>query len=226
MNIFLNEIKKFSKQNWWVYLFFFMCLIIIWYTEKWNILEVFLVFLAHFLWDLLMMMMWDYYSKKEFKNWAISQAIWNLIFWSIWIYAIFKSSEWQYFLPTIAFLMWAVKTYFLQVKWKNIKFLNVQSVILVNLVIFWVYLYFWLFKEFYSYIQFLGFATWSTGLIIQENKKRYLFYVLGTFLIALGSLIWIYFNYLNWNILWTSISYFLLPLTVVIFYLKNIKKYL
>lgn len=224
MKLLFQELKKFSKNNWWVYIIFLLCLLLIWYTEKGSIIEVTLVFFAHFLWDLFMMMMWDYYAKKHFKNWAISQALWNVIFWSIWIYAIFKSSEWQYFLSTIAFLMWAAKTYFLQVKSKDIKFLNVYSVLLVNFIIFLIYIYFNLFWELYSYIQFLWFTLWATWLIIQGSKKRYIYYVLWTSLIALGSFIWVYYNYLDWNILGTSISYFLLPLTVVIFYLKNLEK--
>ena len=226
MNILIKEIKKFSKENWWVYIIFFIALTIIFITEKWNIFEVILVFVCHFLGDLLMMMMWHYYSVKDYKKGAISQAIWNIIFLIIGLYAIFSSGEWQYFLPTFAFIMWAVKTYFLQVKSKDIKFLNVQSVIFLNIIILIIYIYFNLFDTFYSVIQFVGFCIWATGLIIQESKKRYIFYVLGTFLIAVGSVIWVYYNFLDWNIKWTSISYFLLPLTVVVFYLKNIKKYL
>jgi hypothetical protein len=226
MDILILEIKKFSKENWWIYIIFTICLITIWYTEKWSILEVVLVFCAHFLWDLFMMMMWEYYSKKKFKEWAISQALWNIVFLLIWIYAIFKSSEWQYFLPTFAFIMWAVKTYFLQVKSKDIKFLNIYSVLILNLAILLIYIYFGLFDSYYSYIQFLGFTIWSSWLILQDSKNRYTYYVLGTFLIALGSFIWIYINFFKWIVLWTNVSYFLLPLTVVIFYLKNLKKYL
>ena len=226
MNILLKEIKLFSKQNWWIYIIFIVCLFFIWLTWKWNIIEVILVFIAHFFWDILMMMMWSYYAEKKFNYWAISQALWNIIFLLIGIYAIYKSSEWQYFLPTIAFIMWAIKTYFLQVKKIDIKVLNVYSIIFVNIIIFITYLYLNLFWNIYSYIQFLGFAIWSTWLIMQNTKNRYIYYVWWTALIALGSFIWIYYNYLDWNILWTSISYFLLPLTVVIFYLKNIKKHI
>lgn len=226
IDLLLKELKIFSKQNWWIYIIFFICLLIIWYTEKWSIIEVIWVFIAHFLGDLFMMMMWSYYAEKNFKSWAIIQVLWNLVFLFIWIYAILKSGEWQYFLPTFAFMMWAVKTYFLQVKSKDIKFLNVYSVILVNLAIFFVYLYFDLFWTFYSYIQFLWFAMWATGLIIQESRWRYIYYVWWTSLIALWSFLWMYVNYMDWEVLWTSISYFLLPLTVVVFYLKNIKKYL
>ena len=226
MNILLKELKKFSKENWWIYIIFVFCLIFIWYTDKWDIIEVIFVFFAHFLWDLFMMMMWDYYWKKQLKNWAISQAIWNIIFLLIWIYAIFKSQEWQYFLPTFAFIMWAVKTYFLQVRQKDIKILNIYSIFLLNTIIFIFYIYYGLFETYYSVIQFFGFTIWALWLIMQDSKKRYIYYVFGTFLIALGSFIWIYYNFLDWEILWTSISYFLLPLTVVIFYLKNLKKYL
>jgi len=170
MNILIKEIKNFSRQNWWVYIIFLICLLIIWYTEKWSILEVTLVFFAHFLWDLLAMMMWDYYSKKEFKYWAISHISSNIVFMFILLYAVFYSLEWQYFLPNIAFILWWIKTYFLQVKSKDIKILNLYTLLFVNLVIFVIYVYFDLFWEFYSYIQFLGFVLWSTCMIIQKNK--------------------------------------------------------
>ena len=226
MNTLLKEIKSFSKQNWWIYIVFIICLIVIFITEKGSLLEVTLIFISHFLWDLLMMMMWGYYADKKFKEWAISQALWNIVFLLIWIYAIFKSAEWQYFLPTFAFIMWAVKTYFLQVKSKDLKFLNVQSVVLLNVFIAGIYIYFNLFESYYSVIQFIGFCIGSSWLILQKSKPRYIFYVLGTFLIWVGSAIWVYINFLDWNVLWTSISYTLLPLTVVVFFLKNIKKYL
>jgi len=226
MNILLKELKKFSKENWWIYVIFIFCLFVIWYTDKWDMVEVIFVFFAHFLWDLFMMMMWDYYWKKQLKNGAISQAIWNVIFLLIWVYAIYKSQEWQYFLPTFAFIIWAVKTYFLQVKQKNIKILNIYSIFLLNSIIFIFYIYYGLFETYYSVIQFFGFTIWALWLIMQDSKKRYIYYVFWTFLIALWSFIWIYYNFIDWKILWTSISYFLLPLTVVIFYLKNLKKYL
>lgn len=226
MNLLLKELKIFSKNSWGVYAVFFICLFIIWYTERWSIFEVSLIFIAHFLWDLLMMMMWAYYAEKKYKEWAITQALWNFVFLFIWFYAILKSAEWQYFLPTFAFIMWAIKTYFLQVKSKNISFLNGYTVLFLNTIVFFIYLHFNLFWSLYSYIQFLGFTVWAIGLIIQNPKERYIYYVWWTSLIAIWSFMWIYANYIDWNILGTSVSYFLLPFTVVIYYLKNIKKHL
>lgn len=225
MNIIFQELKNFSKQNFWVYIMLIIYLFIIWATEKWSILEVFIVFIVHFIWDLCLMMMWSYYAKKNFTYWAISQVLWASVFFLIWIYAIFKSWEWQYFLPNIAFIMWSVKTYYLQVKSKDIKFLNIYSVLIVNFIILLIYLYFWLFTSLYSFIQFIGFCLWSSALILQDSKKRYTYYIIATMIIAIWSFIWIIQNYQIWNIVWTSVSNFLLPLTVVIFFLRNFKKY-
>ena len=56
-NVFYKELRLFSKANWWVYIIFILCLFTIWYTNKGNIYEVSLVFISHFLGDLLVMMM-------------------------------------------------------------------------------------------------------------------------------------------------------------------------
>ena len=131
MNIFIKELKLFSKQNWWIYIIFIICLFIIYKTGSWNIIEVCLVFMFHFIWDVFVMMMWDYYSKKENKK-ALYSQIWSfIIFWIIWIYAWLSAWKWSYLVPQILFFWPIIKWFNPSFKWLNAYFMiTAESVVL------------------------------------------------------------------------------------------------
>ncbi len=137
MNLLLKEIKLFSKQNWWIYIIFIICLFIIYKTGSWNLVEISLIFALHFLWDAFMMMMWDYYANKDYKKWTLSQ-IWGFTtFFVIWLYAWLSNWKWNYLLPQTVFIWPAIKWYFEEVKNKKSKILDYKIVLffLINCVI-------------------------------------------------------------------------------------------
>lgn len=225
MNLLLKELVIFSKSNWWIYIIFFLCIFIIWYTNTWNILEVSLVFIAHFLWDLFIMMMWSYYSIWEMKKWTFSQ-IWSyIVFWLIWLYAWITQWKWSYLIPQLSFLFPNIKWYFRDVKNKNINFLNWKLSFLVWIIVFWLFYYFWLINNIWNLVQVLWFVLFPLALMIDTNKNRYFLSLIWIFAIAFGSGYEFILSFLSWKVVWVDISYTLLPLTVFIFFLKDIKKY-
>jgi hypothetical protein len=124
MEILLKEIKKFSKQNWWIYVIFLICLFLIYITNSWNLIEVSLVFMFHFLWDLCIMMMWNYYIQNEEQK-ALKAQIWSfLIFSIIWIYTWLTAWKWSYLIPQLLFCWPIVKWYFPKIKWLDYKFVS------------------------------------------------------------------------------------------------------
>jgi len=221
MNILFKELKEFSRQNWWIYIIFIICLYVIYITNSWSLLEVSLVFGFHFLWDIFVMMMWDYYSKNDDKN-ALKSQIWSfIVFWLIWIYAWITAWKWSYLVPQILFF-WPI------VKWfkKDIKWLDYKFMIVIWLIVLILYYLFNLISNIWVFIQILWFIIFPISLILTNEKLRYFGNLLWISFIFFGSAYLLYNWFVEKNIIWTDLSYSLLPFTVFIFYLKNLKKYL
>jgi hypothetical protein len=226
MNLFLKEIKDFSKNNWWIYIIFSICLFFIYKTNSWNIIEISLVFLFHFLWDVFMMMMWDYYSKKEINKWSLNQIWWFLTFFSIWLYSWLRNWKWNYLLPQALFIWPSLKWYFNDIKKKNIKFLNYKIVIIFWFIVLYVYYKYKLIENIWYLIQIIGFIIFSLSLVLYNERKKYFWSLIWIWLTTLGTSIILYYSFMQKEVVWTDISYTLLPFTVFVFYIKNIKKYL
>ena len=221
MQKFLYEIKKFSKNNWWIYLIFLACLFVIYKTNSWNLLEVVLVFFFHFLWDIFIMMMWDYLVVKEEKKALYSQTVSFIIFSLIGIYAWITKNNWNYLIPQSLFI-WPL------IKWfcRKIKFANYKFLIFIWVIVFSFYYYFWLIQNIWTIIQILGFIIFPIALVLDNEKLKYFFSLIWIFFIFLGSAYFLYLWFINKNIVWTDLSYTLLPLTVLVVYLKNFRNYL
>ena len=221
MNVFFSEIKEFSRQNWWIYIIFLLCLFVIYKTDSWSILEVSLVFAFHFLWDIFVMMMWDYYAKNEDKK-ALKSQVWSfIIFGIIWIYAWLTSNKWSYLIPQLLFF-WPI------VKWfkPNIKWLNLNFMLFVWIIVLSWYFLLWLVPSYWVFIQIMWFIIFPISLILINEKLRYFWNLIWISFIFLGSAALLYDWFITKAVIWTDLSYSLLPLTVLVFYLNNLKKYL
>ena len=221
MKLLLKEIKIFSKQNWWIYIIFIICLFIIYKTDSWNLLEVSLVFLFHFIWDICVMMMWDYNSKWKEKQ-ALYAQIWSfIIFWLIWIYAWISAWKWSYLVPQLVFIWPIIKWFNINLKWLNYKFMIwVWALVLI------LYCYLWLISDIATLIQILWFIIFPIALILTNSKYKYFWSIFWIFLMFIGSWIMLYTGFIERNVIWTDLSYTLLPFTVFVYYLKLIKNYI
>lgn len=221
MNLFLKEIKTFSKQNWWIYIIFIICLFIIYKTGSWNLFEVSIIFFIHFLWDIYVMMMWNFHSKNENRK-ALLAQIWSfLIFWWIWIYAWLTAWKWSYLIPNLIFF-WPI------IKWfkPNLKWLNSYFMIVVWIFILILYYYLWLILNIAILIQILWFIIFPISLVLKSHKLKYFGSLLWIGFIFLGSTFLLYNWFIEKNINWIDLSFSLLPFTVFIYYIKLIKKYI
>lgn len=223
---FLKEIKIFSQDNWWIYIIFIICISIIWYTNTGNIFEISIVFLLHFLWDICMMMMWNYYSNNEKKKWSISQILSFVIFTTIWIYAFIFNGKINYLISQIMFWFTSIKVYLEDIKWITYKIFNYKTSIIIWLLTLWLYYYFHLVSTFGQFLQIVWFISFSIALILNNEKYKYFWSLLSIFIIMFASGVETYSSFLQSNIVGVDISFTLLPLTVFVFYLKNLKKYL
>lgn len=226
MNILLKEVKNFSQDNWWIYIIFVICISLIWYTNTGNIFEITIVFFLHFLADICMMMMWSYYANGDKKNWSISQILSFVIFTIIWIYAFIFNGKINYLISQIMFWFTSIKVYLEDIKWITYKIFNYKTSIIIWLFTLGLYYYFHLISTFGQALQIVWFISFSTALILNNEKYKYFWSLLSIFIIMFASGIETYSSFLQSNIAGVDISFTLLPLTVFVFYLKNLKKYL
>ncbi len=225
MSRFFQEIKKFSVENGRIYIIFFICIFIIWYTNTGNIFEITIVFFLHFLGDIFMMMMWDYYAQNDKKKWGIYQILSMATFTIISIYAFIFNGKLNYLISQIVFWMSSLKAYF-DIKKSNQKIFNYKTIFWLGILIIWGYMYFDIIHGFWAYLQIIWFILFAAFLSINDEKIKYFWSLVAIFFIFVSSGIETYNSFLIADIKGIDISFFLLPLTVFIFYFKNIKKYL
>jgi len=226
MNLLLKEFKKFSKENWWVYLLFFWALWVVAYTWNWNLIEIILLFIANFFANICVMAMQDSFSEKNPKIGTLYQVLGTWIFLILGIYGLIYLGQSQYILWQIAYILSAVKTYFYFNKNVDLKLINAKLLSLLNVVFFVIfYIYFANWNIAYL-IQAIWFWFSSTWFVVLDDKKRYFTILIWTWLIIIGSLLITYNSFKAWNLDWIALGYFILSGTVGIYFLKLLKKYL
>lgn len=228
--MFLKEIKNFSKQNWWIYLLLSIALTIVYITWKWNLIEIIILFLANFLWNLFIMIMQANYSYWNNKIWAIYHLISTLTFTIISLYWLFYLNQYQYIIWQITYILAALKALFFYKLKKELKLINEYSIWLINIILIVLFIIFW--KKFWLNINFgsivmaLWFSFVTTWLVSINDKFRYWINFLWIILI----IIWAWFGVINWYILWkidwVSLWYLILTSTTFVFYLKLLKNYI
>jgi len=225
MNLLLKEFKKFSRENWWVYLLFFWALWVVAYTWNWNLIEIILLFIANFFANICVMAMQDSFSEKNPKIGTLYQVLGTWIFLILGIYGLIYLGQSQYILWQIAYILSAVKTYFYFNKNVDLKLINAKLLSLLNIIFFVIfYIYFANWNIAYL-IQAIWFWFSSTWFVVLDDKKRYFTILIWTWLIIIGSLFITYNSFKVWNLDWIALGYFILSGTVGIYFLKLLKKY-
>ncbi len=242
MNTFIEELKKFSKENWWIYLLFIFALVFVIYSWKWNILEIILLFFANFVANIAIMAMQSNYTEKKNKIWAIFQVSATLIFIVLWVYWMIYLDRFQYIIWQVAYTISAIKAFSYYNFWKDLKFFNSYFLIFINivfLIIFYKYFFSWNlvwiiswtdltaknFSSLSDLLLWIWFSFSSTWFVMLNDRKRYFTILSWTWLIVIWALVWVVSSYFLWAIDGIALWYFILTSTVWIFYLKLLKKY-
>ena len=223
--MFLKEIKNFSRENWWIYLILMIALIIVYITWKGNLIEIILLFLANFLWNLFIMTMQWNYTNKNNKIWAIYHVSSVTIFTLISIYWLIILEQYQYIIWQISYILAATKAFTFYNFEKEIKFINEKSLIIINIILFTAFIKLFEFQTF-QILQWIWFTLITTWLVSIKDNLRYWLNVIWISLLVSGSAWWVFNSFNAWNLDWIALWYFILTLTVFVYYLKLIKKYL
>ena len=225
MNSFIKELKNFSKNNWWIFILLIIALSIIFITGKWNLTEITLLFFANFVWNLFIMIMQNNYTLKNNKTWAIYHISSTWIFTCISLYWLFYLGQSQYMIWQIAYLIAAIKAFSYYNFLKNINIFNEKSLIFINAILLFIFLKFFDFQT-YSILQAFGFSLITSGLVSIKDNARYWLNIVWIFFLVSGSLLWVIVSFQSWSTDWIALWYFILTLTVFVYYLKLLKKYL
>lgn len=224
-DVFIKELKNFSKGNWWVYIVLFICLWIVYITWKGNITEIILLFIANFLWNLFIMIMQDFYTAWKNKKGAINQLISVSIFTSLSIYGLISSGQYQYIIWQFMYILAAMKTFWFFIFEKDFKLLNENVFLVVNFILFFVFIRFIPHDNFHL-LQALGFSMITSWLVSIKDKVRYWLNLFWIAALTAWSLWGVIVSYISSSLDWIALWFFLLTWTVFVFYIKILPNYL
>jgi len=225
MNIFLQELKIFLKQDWWIFILLTVALTIIYITWKWNIVEVSILFFANFIWNLFIMIMQANYTTQNNKIWAIYQLSALSIFLFISLYGFISLWQNQYLLWQISYTWAAIKAFSYYNLWKNITWFNEKSFLVFNALLLILFIWFIEYQNF-AILQVIWFSLITSWLVSTKDTIRYWLNLVWIWFLTSGSAWWVISSYSIWTIDGVALWFFILTLTVLIFYIKLIKKYL
>lgn len=225
LKLFFWKVIDFSRQNWWIYLILAFCLLLVYLTWNWSLVEIVILFLVIFLWNLFIMIMQDYYTSWNNKLWALNQIISVLIFTLTSLYSYFYKWQYQYLIWQDMYILAAVNTLAFFVFKKDLKrIFNEYSFLVVNAILLFLFIKF-VPHENSSIVQAIWFSLITSWLVSYKDKIRYWLNVLGIALLTFWSLLWSVSSYLTWSLNWVDLWYFLLTWTVFIFYIKLLPNY-
>jgi len=220
--MFLKELQRFSRENWWVYMMLVLIVWVVYYTGKWNILEILLLFLLNFVANIFVMIaIWN----KNTRIGSIYHITGTSLFIILSLYWVFFQGFYQYIIFQIAFAFAAIKAFSFYNYKNDIKIFNEKTMTVFNIFLFTIFII--VFKpELFAIFQALGFAFVTIWLVSIKDKFRYFWNLFWTFFIIIGSIIWVYLSYNNWSIDWISLWYTLISTTGLIYFFKLLPKYI
>lgn len=224
-DVFVQEIKNFSKENWWVYIVLAICLFIVYVTWNWNIFEIIVIFLANFLWNLFIMIMQDFYTTWKNKKGALNQLISVTIFTSLSIYWFIYKGQSQYIIWQMMYLLAAMKTFSFFIFNKNLKLLNENVFLVINFLLFLVFINFIPHDNFHV-LQAIWFSLITSWLVSVKDKVRYWLNLFWIAALTAGSFWGVIVSYISSELDWIALWFFLLTGTVFVFYIKILPNYL
>ena len=225
---FSREVKNFSKANWWVYIIYGLLLAAILFIEKDKLASVFFITTLHFVADMFIMMMFSAYARGKNRQGTYYQVISMLVFMSLKIYTGVIDHSWHYLAADPIYILAAIKNYRVDVKKSDLGFINYKSMIVVSILIFGILLYFKytgnvsILNSPSQWIQTIGIFSFAIALSVTGNERLRSKIAIAALSAMVAGSAWETVNTLiSGHIIGLALSYFLLPLTVLVFYLKN-----
>ncbi|MCD5380553.1 hypothetical protein LR004_01375 [Candidatus Gracilibacteria bacterium] len=223
--MFLKELQRFSKSNWWVYIMLVIILGIVYYTGNGNLVEIILLFIANFLANLFVMIAISNYSRQMNKIGSLYHVASTSFFTFIGAYGAVFNGEYQYLLFQVTFILAATKAITTYTFQKNAKLINEKSVGFLNVILLGFFVYYFS-PEIPGLLQGLGFAIVTTGLVSIKDSFRFFMNLIGSVFIVIGSLIVVISSFNQGNLDGIALGFLLLTGTAIIYFLKLLPSYI
>jgi hypothetical protein len=230
---FLSEVSQFSKTNWWVYIIYCLLLCIVLFRNMNSLLVVVLISILYFVADIFIMMMSDAYSRQAYQQGSYFQFTALFIFFSLKLYTGFRHEGWHFLASDPIYFLAAIKNYRSAVRPNAMSYINGASMSLLSLILLLVLL---ILKNKFpdakillypaQWIQTFGFFLFAIALSTSGQRLRYKISLLALSAMVCGSGWEIYNEILDGHLTGLDLSYVLMPLTVLVFYLKQWSVYL
>jgi hypothetical protein len=169
------------------------------------------------------MMMFSSYTQKKFNEGTKYQIISMLLFTSLKLYTGFIGNGWHYLAADPIYLLAAVKNYRTDLLNKNTRLVNPLSLSVISVLMFlFILIPLNVFVRNSQWVQTIGIYLFAIALATNGNTPlRYKLSILALFLMVNGSAWETYNTWKADDIVGLALSYFLLPLTVFIFYIRT-----
>ena len=167
------------------------------------------------------------YTNKNNTIWALCHLGATASFTSVSLYGFIVLDQSQYILWQICYILTTIKSVSFYKFNKDFKFLNEKLLIFVNILVFAAFIkFFYESEQYFTIIQWLGFSAVTIWLVSTSDKLRYYLSLLWVVWITSGSLIGVINSYISVSIDGIALGYFILTLTVFVFYLKLLPNYI
>jgi hypothetical protein len=231
---FSGEVKKFSRDNWWVFIIYAVLMMLIVFLEEERSLGVFVITSIHFIADIFIMMMISAYSEKRFREGTYFQIISLVLFMSLKIYTGLNSGGWHYLAADPIYILAAIKNYSKDVYGYNIRAINYKSMTVLSLLTIGFVFFFvryglniQIWSSVAQAIQTAGIFLFAIALSITgQERLRYKVSVVALFAMVVGSAWETYNTMMQHAVVGLALSYTLLPLTVFAFYIRDARHFL
>jgi hypothetical protein len=230
---FLAEVSQFSKTNWWVYVIYTFLLCVVFFSRMNGLLVIVLISVLYFVADIFIMMMSDAYNRKAYQQGSYFQFIALFIFFSLKLYTGFRHEGWHYLASDPIYFLAAIKNYISAVKMHTMKYVNTVSMALLSIILLLLLLFL---RDKYpeemiliypaQWVQTFGFFLFAIGLSTSNELLRYKISIVALSAMVCGSAWGVCADILAAHLTGLDLSYVLMPLTVLVFYLRQWPEYL
>jgi hypothetical protein len=209
-----------------------LCLITIFflqYLEKGNIWVNLIVIFIHLVGDVMMIISFKKYAKKETKSGFAYQVSSTIFFVLVGLVAVLQSKDgknWQYFLGTIPFLVANMYQFIDAYDLKYKRIFNYKLTLLVAITMSILYYKNDLIYS-YAWLQVFGYSLFPVFLAMRDSPKIYLCRIFSVFIMLCGVVIDIKVQFVYPGIIPASaLSSFFITLIAFFGFIKNAGYYL
>jgi hypothetical protein len=223
LRAFWQHSVDFARENAWVFAAFPASLVAIAVSHRGDLLEIAIVFTLHFAADILIMMMMREYGLGNRKAGTLLQVSSKGIFLALTLHSGLAHGAWQYLAAELLFLLAALKNYQLDLNGRDLRWINSGTgVAIAAAVMGLVYYPAGLLQSPAQLIQTIGTFTFALALVNARSEvKRHYLGVTGLGFMVLGSGLECFRTFEAGAVAGLALSYFLLPTTVLLFYLRQ-----